>query len=81
MGTYLSKMLEHKFVEKFPFFHGGLSLVERNKMVTNFQKPDSRLRGMIISLRAGGTGLNLTAASNVIHFDHWWNPAVRLQVF
>eukprot|EP00927_Polykrikos_kofoidii_P048825 TRINITY_DN43019_c0_g1_i1.p1 TRINITY_DN43019_c0_g1~~TRINITY_DN43019_c0_g1_i1.p1 ORF type:complete len:1693 (-),score=213.64 TRINITY_DN43019_c0_g1_i1:421-5022(-) len=79
MGVLLSRILESKFLEKFPFFHGGLNLQERNSIVAHFQKPEGRIRAMIISLKAGGTGLNLTAASHVIHFDHWWNPAVEDQ--
>jgi len=47
-------------------------------MVEDFQT-DGRTRAMILSLKAGGTGLNLTAASQVIHYDLWWNPAVERQ--
>ena len=47
-------------------------------MVEDFQEK-TYIKAMLISLKAGGTGLNLTAASNVIHFDLWWNPAVEAQ--
>ena len=78
-GLLISQVLENRFCERFPFFHGGLTLPQRNQLVHDFQKPNSRTRAMVISLKAGGTGLNLTAASHVIHFDHWWNPAVEDQ--
>ncbi|MFQ5628217.1 MAG: helicase-related protein, partial [bacterium] len=50
----------------------------REQCVTNFQENDD-IKLFLISLRAGGTGLNLTAADYVIHYDPWWNPAVELQ--
>jgi hypothetical protein len=60
------------------FLHGGVSRKAREKMVTDFQAGDSSPL-QIVSLKAGGTGLNLTAASRVIHYDRWWNPAVEDQ--
>jgi len=60
------------------FFLGSCSLEEWRKMVKEFQE-DPEKKVFIISLKAGGTGLNLTAASHVIHFDLWWNPAVEAQ--
>lgn len=60
------------------FLHGGVSRAQRDTMVENFQT-DRTERVLILSLKAGGTGLNLTAASNVIHYDLWWNPAVEAQ--
>ena len=48
-------------------------------MIERFQKPGSDIRLFILSLRAGGLGLNLTAANHVFHFDRWWNPAVESQ--
>jgi len=50
----------------------------RSAAFDSLERDQSR-RVMILSLRAGGTGLNLTAASRVIHFDRWWNPAVEIQ--
>jgi hypothetical protein len=60
------------------FLHGGVSRTRREKMVTEFQSGSSAPL-QIVSLKAGGTGLNLTAASRVIHYDRWWNPAVEDQ--
>ncbi len=59
------------------FLHGGCSVNERKKLVERFQSGE--LPVLILSLKAGGTGLNLTAASHVIHYDRWWNPAVEDQ--
>jgi non-specific serine/threonine protein kinase len=58
--------------------HGGTPVKKRQELVENFQGND-RVPFMVLSLKAGGTGLNLTAASHVIHFDRWWNPAVENQ--
>ncbi len=59
-------------------FHGGTPVKKRQGLVKSFQENDN-LPFLVLSLRAGGTGLNLTAASHVIHFDRWWNPAVENQ--
>ncbi len=58
--------------------HGGTPVKQRHDLVKRFQD-DDRVPFMVLSLKAGGTGLNLTAASHVIHFDRWWNPAVENQ--
>ena len=58
--------------------HGGTAVKQRQKLVDQFQR-DEGPPFFILSLKAGGTGLNLTAASHVIHFDRWWNPAVENQ--
>lgn len=58
--------------------HGGTPIAKRSKMVEEFQS-DSYIPYMVISVKAGGTGLNLTNANHVIHFDRWWNPAVENQ--
>jgi SNF2 family DNA or RNA helicase len=58
--------------------HGGTSVAKRKALVEHFQSDDGP-PFFILSLRAGGTGLNLTAAAHVIHFDRWWNPAVENQ--
>ena len=60
------------------FIHGGVSVKKRQEMVDRFQN-DPEARVMVLSLKAAGTGLNLTAASAVIHYDLWWNPAVEDQ--
>ena len=58
--------------------HGGTSVKQRRAVVERFQRDDGP-PFLVLSLKAGGTGLNLTAASHVIHFDRWWNPAVEDQ--
>ena len=58
--------------------HGGTPVKKRQGLVKSFQE-DDRVPFMVLSLKAGGIGLNLTAASHVIHFDRWWNPAVENQ--
>jgi superfamily II DNA or RNA helicase len=58
--------------------HGGTAVKRRQEMVDRFQREDGP-PFFVLSLKAGGTGLNLTAASHVVHFDRWWNPAVENQ--
>ncbi|MCK5199317.1 MAG: DEAD/DEAH box helicase, partial [Spirochaetales bacterium] len=78
MGTLLEKMINDHFSTGILFFHGSLSQKKRNNIIDNFQNmPEHRF--LIVSLKAGGTGLNLTTANNVIHYDLWWNPAVEDQ--
>ncbi|MER7012067.1 DEAD/DEAH box helicase [Saccharopolyspora sp. NPDC000359] len=62
-----------------PFLHGGLSTARRQAMVDAFQDDDTAAPLLVISLKAGGTGLNLTRATHVLHYDRWWNPAVEDQ--
>ena len=62
-----------------PFLHGGVPVAQRDEMVRAFQEDDHAPPVLVISLRAGGTGLNLTRATHVLHFDRWWNPAVEDQ--
>jgi uncharacterized Zn finger protein/superfamily II DNA or RNA helicase len=78
MGSLLVDMLREATGIPPLFFHGGLSRGKRDAMVDAFQT-DPKAKLMILSLKAGGTGLNLTAASSVIHYDLWWNPAVENQ--
>ncbi len=78
MGDLLAAQLEADLGQKIPFLHGGLSLGQRDKMVEEFQQGGGS-PVLIISTRAGGTGLNLTAATHVVHYDRWWNPAVEDQ--
>ncbi|MBM7704013.1 DEAD/DEAH box helicase [Metabacillus iocasae] len=77
MGTMIERMVEKELKEKALFLHGSLSKTARDEMVESFQRGDSSI--FILSLRAGGTGLNLTAANHVIHVDRWWNPAIENQ--
>jgi len=60
------------------FLHGGSTKKQRDAMVDRFQQADEPML-FLLSLKAGGTGLNLTAANHVIHIDRWWNPAVEDQ--
>ena len=78
MGKMLVEMLEKEFGLEIAFLHGGVSRKKRDEMVEDFQH-NRTTRVLILSLKAGGTGLNLTAANNVIHYDLWWNPAVEAQ--
>jgi uncharacterized Zn finger protein/superfamily II DNA or RNA helicase len=78
MGRLLQHFITERFGEKPLFYHGGCSLTQRKEMVEAFQSnPNDKL--FILSLKAAGTGLNLTAARHVIHYDLWWNPAVEAQ--
>ena len=77
MGDLIAKMLERRNIASM-FYHGGTTLKKRTEMVDRFQTMRSA-QVFILSLKAAGTGLNLTAATNVIHFDLWWNPAVEAQ--
>lgn len=78
MGEMLQGFLEKRLEERPMFYHGGCSLKERNEMVERFQNNRAD-KVFLLSLKAAGTGLNLTAASHVIHYDLWWNPAVEAQ--
>ncbi|MDO8367578.1 MAG: SNF2-related protein, partial [Saprospiraceae bacterium] len=78
MGDLLVPMLRDQLGVDAAFLHGGVSRVGRDAMVEDFQQKSSS-KVLLLSLKAGGTGLNLTAASNVVHYDLWWNPAVEAQ--
>ncbi|RMH12111.1 MAG: ATP-dependent helicase [Planctomycetota bacterium] len=79
MGHLLAAMLEHELDREILFLHGGTPQAQRQKLVDTFQKADGSRPILILSLKAGGVGLNLTAATHVFHFDRWWNPAVENQ--
>ncbi|MCR4854282.1 MAG: DEAD/DEAH box helicase, partial [Prevotella sp.] len=79
MGEMLSQMIERRLGERPLFLHGGCSIEERQAMVDRFQESSRTDQIFLLSLKAAGTGLNLTAASHVIHYDLWWNPAVEAQ--
>ncbi len=78
MGELLTSHVFQEFNIAAPFLHGGVSRTKRDAMVDQFQD-GSGPPLLLVSLKAGGTGLNLTAASQVIHYDRWWNPAVEDQ--
>ena len=78
VGAVLQAALEKRFGRRVPFLHGALDAARREALVRGFQA--SRRPGVfILSLKAGGFGLNLTKATHVIHYDRWWNPAVENQ--
>ncbi|MFD0365669.1 DEAD/DEAH box helicase [Nocardia sp. GCM10030253] len=77
-GDLIAPYLIERFGTEIPFLHGGVPKKRRDTMVTRFQEPDGPPL-MLLSLKAGGTGLNLTAANHVVHLDRWWNPAVENQ--
>ncbi|MBP5510801.1 MAG: DEAD/DEAH box helicase [Kiritimatiellae bacterium] len=78
MGRLLQRSLRRSFAVEMPFLHGGVPRRERDRMVESFQNA-SMPSAFILSLKAGGMGLNLTRATHVFHFDRWWNPAVENQ--
>jgi len=79
MGGILQRYLQDTFGYEVLFLHGAVSRKQRDQMVDRFQGQDNGPPIFILSLKAGGTGLNLTGANHVFHFDRWWNPAVENQ--
>src|SRR5438093_1347536 len=78
LTTPLAAFLESVFGGRALVLHGDTAIAKRQPLVRQFQE-DERVPFFVISLKAGGAGLNLTAASHVVHFDRWWNPAVENQ--
>jgi non-specific serine/threonine protein kinase len=79
-GTMLRAHLSGRFGREVLFLHGGVSKADRDAMVARFQAADPSSPALfVLSLKAGGTGLTLTAANHVVHVDRWWNPAVEDQ--
>ncbi len=78
LGTLLQPHLAARLDRPVLWLHGGLSKTRRDELVERFQQDDEPML-FLLSLKAAGTGLNLTAANHVIHFDRWWNPAVEDQ--
>ncbi len=79
MGSLLQAHLRLRLGADVLFLHGGTPATQRAHLVERFQDPRPGPLAFVLSLKAGGTGLNLTAASHVFHFDRWWNPAVENQ--
>lgn len=79
MGRFLKDTLQQIFGVSALYLHGGTPAKQRPIMVNRFQEEESGPPIFILSLKAGGTGLNLTRANHVFHFDRWWNPAVENQ--
>jgi hypothetical protein len=79
-GDMLRTHLGARFGREVAYLHGGLSKAKRDDVVARFQNPAANGPSLfVLSLKAGGTGLTLTAANHVIHVDRWWNPAVEDQ--
>jgi SNF2 family DNA or RNA helicase len=76
MGRLLEQHLRTRNISPL-FLHGGVPVAAREKLVDRFQAGEERV--FLLSLKAGGTGLNLTRATHVVHYDRWWNPAVEDQ--
>ncbi len=79
MGAMLAPMLAHHLGKQVLFLHGGTTQAQRQQMIDTFQRAEGTYPILLLSLKAGGVGLNLTAATHVFHFDRWWNPAVENQ--
>ncbi len=79
MGDLLVSLIKKRLRTEAMFLHGGTTSKKREQMVDRFQDPNSDVRIFLLSLKAGGLGMNLTAANHVFHFDRWWNPAVEDQ--
>ncbi|MFT4416306.1 DEAD/DEAH box helicase [Fredinandcohnia humi] len=77
MGEMIRETLQKKFKEHVLFLNGSVPKAQRDEMIERFQNREHSI--LILSLKAGGTGLNLTEANHVIHYDRWWNPAVENQ--
>ena len=79
MAKLLAPYLAEAFDAEVPVLHGSVSLPERDAIVTRFQEAADPPPVLVVSLKTGGYGLNLTRASHVVHYDRWWNPAVENQ--
>ena len=79
MGQLIQQHVQETFGLETLFLHGRVPKRRRDRMVERFQDDSKGPRLFVLSLRAGGTGLNLTSANHVFHFDRWWNPAVEDQ--
>ncbi|MCU0566560.1 MAG: DEAD/DEAH box helicase [Oculatellaceae cyanobacterium Prado106] len=79
LGDALEKYIKHTLRYNTYYIHGGTDRNKRERMIEEFQDPDSEPSVFILSLKAGGVGITLTRANHVFHFDRWWNPAVEDQ--
>lgn len=83
MGRMIQSMLQQELGEPVLYLNGSTPKKQRDAMIERFQSrelpPDEQPNVFVLSLKAGGVGLNLTAANHVFHFDRWWNPAVENQ--
>ena len=78
-GKALERLFRREYHFNTYFLYGAVSRTRREKMITEFQAPETGPSVFVLSLKAGGTGITLTKASHVFHFDRWWNPAVENQ--
>ncbi len=78
IGNAMREKLQNRFGEEVLYMHGGTPKQKRDEMIARFQNPHGPPI-FLLSLKAGGVGLNLTAANHVFHFDRWWNPAIEDQ--
>ena len=79
MGKMLRTYLQEYFGDEVLFLYGSTPAKARTKMIERFQNDPNGPLVFILSIKAGGTGLNLMRANHVFHFDRWWNPAVENQ--
>ncbi|MGI9212863.1 MAG: DEAD/DEAH box helicase [Methylococcaceae bacterium] len=79
IGTLMESFLRKSLACPVFYLHGAVSAGRRERMITRFQDEDTEPGVFILSLKAGGVGINLTKANHVFHFDRWWNPAVEDQ--
>ena len=79
MGELMASHIREYFAEEIFLLHGGVPKKKRDEMVARFQEDAAAPHVFILSLKAGGSGINLTRADRVIHYDRWWNPAVENQ--
>ena len=79
MGAILQQHVQETYGLETPFLHGGVTRKQRDRMVERFQNDPDGPQVFVLSLKAGGSGLNLPRANHVIHYDRWWNPAVENQ--
>ena len=75
MGAILQQHVQETYGLETPFLHGGVTRKQRDRMVQRFQNDPDGPQVFVLSLKAGGSGLNLPRANHVIHYDRWWNPA------
>ena len=79
MGSIIQRHIQESYGLETLFLHGGLTRRQRDRMVERFQNEPDGPQVFVLSLKAGGSGLNLPRANHVVHYDRWWNPAVENQ--
>ena len=79
MGAILQQHVQEMYGVETPMLHGGVPRKQRDVMVDRFQNDPNGPQVFVLSLKAGGSGLNLPRANHVVHYDRWWNPAVENQ--